>query len=72
MDAPLITAVFDLIDQLSRVSLRPETKNKLRAARAEVAKELKKEEEERKAEVWRPLILCDDWLNICAGIWRRR
>ncbi|KAL1689308.1 hypothetical protein GGG16DRAFT_58026 [Schizophyllum commune] len=50
VDAPLITAVFELIDQLSRVSLRPETKNKLRAARAEVVKELKKEEEERKAE----------------------
>ncbi|KAL1747225.1 hypothetical protein HDZ31DRAFT_32392 [Schizophyllum fasciatum] len=50
VDIPLITAVFALIDQLSRVALRPETKNKLRAARAEVAKELKKEEEEKKAE----------------------
>ncbi|TRM67535.1 hypothetical protein BD626DRAFT_479084 [Schizophyllum amplum] len=50
VDEPLVKAVFALIDQLSRVALRPETKNKLRTVRADVSKEIKKEEAEKLAE----------------------
>jgi len=55
---PIVNAIFAFVDALSRVSLRPETKNKLRKVREDVDKEIvaeavkeKKEEavEEKKA-----------------------
>ncbi|KDR83722.1 hypothetical protein GALMADRAFT_236069 [Galerina marginata CBS 339.88] len=42
---PLITALFQLVDALNKISLRPETKSKLKRAREEVDKEIKEEAE---------------------------
>ena len=42
---PLVAAVFDLIDVLERVNLRPETKSKLRKTREDFSKTVKDETE---------------------------
>ncbi|KIY49228.1 DUF1682-domain-containing protein [Fistulina hepatica ATCC 64428] len=47
---PLVTSVFTLIDSLSRINLRPETKTKLRKYREDLLKDLKKEAEADKKE----------------------
>jgi Protein of unknown function (DUF1682) len=48
---PLVTAVFAFIDVLPKISLRPETKAKIKRVREELDKELKKELEKDKEEV---------------------
>ncbi|KAF9057560.1 hypothetical protein BJ165DRAFT_1537985 [Panaeolus papilionaceus] len=48
----LVESMFQLIDNLNKISLRPETKNKLKRAREELDKTLKEEvEKEKKEEV---------------------
>ncbi|KAF9534308.1 hypothetical protein CPB83DRAFT_844026 [Crepidotus variabilis] len=47
---PLVAAVFQLIDALHKVSLRPETKNKLKKTREELDKTIKEEAEKEKKE----------------------
>ena len=42
---PLVSAVFDLIDALEKVNLRPETKSKLKKTREDFFKTLKDEAE---------------------------
>ena len=42
---PLVSAVFDLIDALEKVNLRPETKSKLKKTREEFSKTVKDEAE---------------------------
>lgn len=50
---PLIAAVFTFIDTLNKISLRPETKTKLKKARDELDRDLKDDaEREKKEEVW--------------------
>lgn len=46
----LVSAIFPFIDSLSKISLRPETKVKLKKAREEVDKELKEDAEREKKE----------------------
>ncbi|KAJ7179117.1 hypothetical protein C8R46DRAFT_1211724 [Mycena filopes] len=48
--AGIVAAMFPLIDALSKVALRPETKNKLRKVREETEKDIKKESEKDKKE----------------------
>ncbi|KAH8830927.1 hypothetical protein DL96DRAFT_1526278 [Flagelloscypha sp. PMI_526] len=48
---PLVTAVFNLIDALPKLALRPETKNKLKRAREDLLVQLKKDLEKDKEEV---------------------
>ncbi|KAJ3505951.1 hypothetical protein NLJ89_g7149 [Agrocybe chaxingu] len=48
--APLVAAVFQLIDLLNKISLRPETKSKLRRYREDIDKEIKEEAEKEKKE----------------------
>jgi Protein of unknown function (DUF1682) len=43
--APLVSAVFGLIDALEKVNLRPETKSKLKRTREDFARTLKDESE---------------------------
>jgi len=45
---PLITALFALVDILPKVSLRPETKAKIKKTREEVDKEIKEDSEKDK------------------------
>lgn len=47
---PLITAIFQFIDNLHRISLRPETKSKLKKTREEIDKNIKEEAEKEKKE----------------------
>ncbi|TFK28725.1 DUF1682-domain-containing protein [Coprinopsis marcescibilis] len=47
---PLVTTVFQLIDNLNKINLRPETKVKLRKAREEASKDIKEESEKEKRE----------------------
>ena len=48
----LVTAMFPFIDSLSKINLRPETKIKIKKAREELDKDLKKDlEKENKGEV---------------------
>jgi hypothetical protein len=42
---PLVSAVFDLIDALEKVNLRPETKSKLKKTREDFSKTVKDEAE---------------------------
>ncbi|KAF5322090.1 hypothetical protein D9619_000919 [Psilocybe cf. subviscida] len=46
----LVTAVFQLIDNLNKINLRPETKNKLKKIREEAEKDIKDESEKEKKE----------------------
>jgi hypothetical protein len=46
----LVANVFPFIDSLGKLSLRPETKNKLRKTREDLEKELKVEAEKEKKE----------------------
>ncbi|THV08549.1 DUF1682-domain-containing protein [Dendrothele bispora CBS 962.96] len=48
--APLVEAIFPFIDSLSKVSLRPETKNKTKKAREDLDKQLKEDAEKEKKE----------------------
>ncbi|KAI0053523.1 DUF1682-domain-containing protein [Auriscalpium vulgare] len=50
LSEPLVAAVFTLIDALERVSLRPETKTKLKKVREELLKSLKEESEKEARE----------------------
>ncbi|KAF8913918.1 hypothetical protein CPB84DRAFT_1757911 [Gymnopilus junonius] len=47
---PLITAMFQLVDSLNKLSLRPETKTKLKKSREEVDKVIKEEAEKEAKE----------------------
>ncbi|KAF8974544.1 hypothetical protein BDZ97DRAFT_1911717 [Flammula alnicola] len=47
---PLVSAMFQLVDSLNRVSLRPETKTKLRKAREDVDKSIKDDAEKEQKE----------------------
>ncbi|PPQ98519.1 hypothetical protein CVT24_004010 [Panaeolus cyanescens] len=47
---PLVEAIFQLVDNLNKISLRPETKNKLKKTRDELDKTLKEESEKEKKE----------------------
>ena len=47
---PLVAGVFQLIDHLSKIQLRPETKTKLKKIREEVNKKIKDESEREKKE----------------------
>lgn len=50
--APLLNAIFQLIDNFNKINLRPETKAKLRKGREEVDKNIKDvAEKEQKEEV---------------------
>ncbi|KAF5370112.1 hypothetical protein D9758_001041 [Tetrapyrgos nigripes] len=50
--APLVEAMFPFIDSLSKVTLRPETKNKIKKTRDDLDKQLKEDaEKERKEEL---------------------
>jgi hypothetical protein len=59
---PLVTALFALVDALPKVSLRPETKAKVKRTREEVDKEIKEDsEKDKKDEVGICLLLfCAD------------
>ncbi|KAF5333483.1 hypothetical protein D9611_002593 [Ephemerocybe angulata] len=48
--APLLAAVFQLIDSLNKVNLRPETKTKLRKVREDTDKQIKEEKEKEAKE----------------------
>jgi len=49
---PLVTAIFQLVDNLNKISLRPETKTKLKRFREDIDKSIKEEaEKEAKEEV---------------------
>ncbi|KAF9567297.1 DUF1682-domain-containing protein [Agrocybe pediades] len=47
---PLITAIFQLIDNLNKIALRPETKTKLKKFREDIDKSIKEEFEKEKKE----------------------
>ncbi|KAF9485337.1 DUF1682-domain-containing protein [Pholiota conissans] len=47
---PLVAAIFQLIDSLNKVSLRPETKTKLKKIREDTDKEIKSEAEKEQKE----------------------
>ena len=47
---PLVAAIFQLIDNLNKISLRPETKSKLKKARDEIDRAIKEESEKEKKE----------------------
>jgi hypothetical protein len=56
--AELVAAMFGLVDSLSKVALRPETKTKLKKVREETDKDIKKEaERDKKEEVRFPKLL---------------
>ncbi|KAK7470639.1 hypothetical protein VKT23_002063 [Stygiomarasmius scandens] len=48
--APLVEAIFPFIDSLSKVSLRPETRTKIKKARDDLDKQLKEDAEREKKE----------------------
>ncbi|KAH7929470.1 DUF1682-domain-containing protein [Leucogyrophana mollusca] len=47
---PLVTAMFAFVDNLSKLNLRPETKNKMRKVREDVDKEIREEAVKEKRE----------------------
>ena len=63
----LVTALFALVDALSKVSLRPETKVKIKRIREEVDKEIKEDsEKDKKDEVCISLFFfCVDSCTLC-------
>lgn len=58
---PLVTALFQLVDVLGKISLRPETKTKLRKGREEVDRTLKVEAEKEQKEEVRARPYCACW-----------
>jgi hypothetical protein len=56
----LVAAIFTFIDSLSKITLRPETKIKIKKAREELDKDLKKDlEKEKKGEVRKSAAICN-------------
>lgn len=56
--------MFQLIDNLNKINLRPETKNKLKKIREEAEKDIKDESEKEKKEEVRRFSLLNAFLSV--------